>query len=229
MTAPINTVEVETPKPKLPRRWVWVDDVPDSDGDYGALARADQDYCDGGAKDTLYALPASDDVSPPTVCAIPDEFLNWKGDNNPNLSRDTLVLRISKLVEWMQTHPLPTACAIPTRDEWAEMLWRTATNHTGNFDRVDVQTSAYFGRLADASLALVASRVVVNSVTQAPGGFGVLTEVEVREFRAQHGFDASPPDPIRAIVEILDLMQQGCGSQARHALAELKASMEKPA
>ncbi len=34
--------------------------------------------------------------------AVPDEFLNWKGDANPALSRDTLVGRITKCVEWMQ-------------------------------------------------------------------------------------------------------------------------------
>lgn len=33
---------------------------------------------------------------------IPDEFINWMGDTNPALSRDTLVLRITKCVEWMK-------------------------------------------------------------------------------------------------------------------------------
>ena len=32
----------------------------------------------------------------------PDEFINWAGDANANLSRDILILRITKLVEWIQ-------------------------------------------------------------------------------------------------------------------------------
>lgn len=75
MTEPIQAVEVPTPKPKLPRRYVMVDNVP---------LRTKQRYCfarvyeslleakrDVDAEESIYPISASDEPAKPVVCAIP--------------------------------------------------------------------------------------------------------------------------------------------------------------
>lgn len=67
------------------------------------------------ALQTADVLLAGEPESTEPTATIPDEFVNWAGDTNPHLSRDTLVLRISKLVEWITEHgrnPQPTAEAV---------------------------------------------------------------------------------------------------------------------
>ena len=71
MTEPIRAVEVEQPKPKLPRRYIWVGNQPKANSNYETSDAGTDQPTKEKQGYALYALPASDEPAKPVVSAIP--------------------------------------------------------------------------------------------------------------------------------------------------------------
>jgi hypothetical protein len=212
-TEPIQAVEV-TPKPKLPRRYLWVGNASNANGEYDTgYAHTEQrgSPFDG----TIYALPASDEAEKPDEQAEQDRHTITT--KIPALETAMVLMgqEITRLREIADAKP--TVSAIPPVQEFCN-----AMEHIGTRRMFILSEPAKEG-MARVH-ALVASRVVVQKPVTDP-------DPHARDCRCS---ECEPNlDPIRAIVELIDLYAAYSTGRSNwfdtgNKLSVLKRSLETP-
>jgi hypothetical protein len=174
MTSAINAVQIPTPKPRLPRRWVAVCNEISKHGAsrtaYAFTSENEARLASGDAE-TLYALPASDELAKLFVCCSCDD--------------QGFIERPCELCGKQAAKPVVSA--IPTVVDLIELL----DSHVALYHvRPSIVNEA-----AKAIHALVASRVVVHRPRILPVVKEQPPTIDPGELTL---------DPIKAIVELID-------------------------